>query len=925
MKISTTSENNLKNILRLTGLSLLAKGDITKDELEKELLKVKIPLLFAYDDDCDCAVLAQELFEEMNITGGTSAVLEDNENHIEWLMENRSSIPWQRWKNYSWYLQSERLFPSAVVSSIDDSTSEVLRRLENPQRPGSWYRRGMVVGDIQSGKTANYIGLINKAADAGYKCIIVLAGLNNDLRSQTQKRVDEGFIGIDSRKKDLYQAGSARIGVGKRPTQPASISLTGASINGDYKKSVHTAVTFGPGSQTVIAVVKKNVTPLTNLFQSFFSQTQSGTIRDWPLLLIDDEADNASINTKAKKHSASGRVTDETDPTRINGLIRKILGCFEKKAYVGYTATPFANIFIHPEYYNDGYGADLYPKDFIINLHPSSNYFGPKQVFGLPQETSGKFDPADPLPITRSADDIEEIFPKKHKKDLLLEGIPDSMKKAVLYFIAASAVKIYRGMNQQHNSMLIHVTRYVDVQAQLTSLLRQMLKEIVSALEFRTGPQYEELMASFSRIWNDDLVPTSSVCADLLEKEAFVLPSWQEAQDLLYEAASRIEVKSVNGEAADGNMDYDSYPSGCWVIAVGGDKLSRGLTLEGLTVSYYARLSAQYDTLLQMGRWFGYRNKYEDLCRLYSTEQLLDWYQDITLASEELRSEFDSMASLGETPLSYGLRVRTHPDGLKITAANKMRNSEKFEITFSGKLIETVKFFRSDPRNAGNIRYLSQWIQNLDQNHGTANLSKNGHIWNQIPARDVLEFLKNIELPEIAGSSDSRIVRQYIENELKEEGLLQWTVALISVKSREEIDTAGKTIGLSWRTDANPEGGYVKIIRRHLISPSHEAVDLTEPEYSRALEWTKRNAKNQDALITEPSGIAIRRFRPRERGLLLIYAFQSGIKKNKKLLPYQDVYLGYALSFPESYTAQPLSYTAGIGYADSILSDQSEQ
>src|SRR5262249_42666461 len=163
----------------------------------------------------------------------------------------------------------------------------------------------------------------------------------------------------------------------------------------------------------------------------------------------------------------------------------------------------------------------------------------------------------------------------------------------------------------------------------------------------------------------------------------------------LPKVASTVTIKLINGSAKDA-LEYDAArQTGINVIAIGGDKLSRGLTLEGLSVSYYLRASRMYDTLMQMGRWFGYRPGYLDLCRLYTTAELRRWYGAVTAANEELLREFDYMAAIGATPKEFGLRVRNHPDGLLVTARTKLRNARKVYVTFAGTISETI-IFRTD-------------------------------------------------------------------------------------------------------------------------------------------------------------------------------------------------------------------------------------
>lgn len=908
-------------------MKLLVQHRITPDGLEAEISKMKMMFGPYYpDDDLDQEELLRQILFDYGVFEGTAKVLEDNRDHREWLADERASIKWNFWSRYKKYLEVEEKLPPAVVTSIDETTEEVLKRLESPRRTGSWDRRGMVVGNVQSGKTSNYTGLISKAVDAGYKIVIVLAGLNNDLRSQTQKRIDKGFIGRDTKKKESYDQTSSKIGAGLLPGffEPPVIAVTSADTNGDFKKKVHESVTITPGGDPIIAVVKKNVTPLSNLLNWFTSANNSGKIANIPLLLIDDEADNASIDTKAAKKIGTTDVdldpdASEQDPTKINGLIRQILNCFAQSAYVGYTATPFANIFIYPMDENnvgETYGEDLYPRSFIVNLHAPSNYIGPEKVFGLYKDRTAGINEVMPLPLTRLADDYLVAFPEKHKKDLIVTGIPDSMYRAIYSFILAAAARDVRGQGRKHHSMLVHVTRFVDVQTQITEIIKEVVKQIVLQLEMQTGPQYIKLINDLETIWMEDFVPTTKSVMASLDDSGIKEIDWLDIKARLYTCASKIEVKSINGKAADGGLDYDAYPNGCTVIAVGGDKLSRGLTLEGLAVSYYARLSKMYDTLLQMGRWFGYRNGYADLCRLYTSGQLIEWYRHIAVANEELRQELDDMADLHATPESYGLKVRTHPDGMLITAINKMRNSEKRTVTYAGELVQITRFFKDNPCNQANIRFAENWLTGLgDPSKMPSSETRNNYLWEKITPDAVIDFIQNITIHPSCFNASPKVVSQYIQNQIEDGELVEWTVALVSTLSGEPDTISGLPIGLTWRSDDSQNRSSKKdtiyLIRNNLITEIDQDVDLTDDEKKRAFELTLENWKpsgRSSIPPTETSPKQVRNARNKKKALLLIYIFQSGTLDGNNRKPYDGKYLGYAISFPGSDTARPVEY-----------------
>jgi hypothetical protein len=484
----------------------------------------------------------------------------------------------------------------------------------------------MVVGSVQSGKTANYIGLINKAVDAGYKLIIVLAGIHENLRSQTQLRVDEGVLGFDTQKSRRLNQDNRWIGVGKLPGERLHIhSLTSSAEEGDFNKSIAENIGVMIGSDPVVLVVKKNTKkgnetrpdsgPLGNLLSWILhvagtDDPTSGRrmVKNVPLLLIDDEADNASINTRGRREANQ----DDVDVSAINGKIREILKSFEKSAYVGYTATPFANIFVNPDAETPKHGEDLFPRSFIINVNAPSNYVGPAKVFGLRGDADAGIEARDGLPIVRHVPlGIGELpvndyaapdaFPPKHKKDHVPTRLPGSLQTAIRAFVVAAAARRARGQGLKHCSMLVHVTRFVDVQNRTVELVKAELRGLQRRLEHGDGQRRPTLMEEFEALWQSDFVPVTKA----LGPDAGPPVTWEQVAAELHAAAAKIVVMPINGYAAEA-LDYKEHEvQGRSVIAIGGDKLSRGLTLEGLTVSYFLRTTRMYDTLMQMGRWFG--------------------------------------------------------------------------------------------------------------------------------------------------------------------------------------------------------------------------------------------------------------------------------------------------------------------------------
>lgn len=721
--------NKALNICRaIIGEKLSVTDSEINNAIEQCLL---IPLFSSIDKK----QLHIELLRLYNVRQEEYKILFDNERNTPWLMEfkaNHQKSDWKFWNRYTTYLQNTKNFAPKVINEIDRLTDDILDKLYNPtiRDVKGIDKKGLVVGQVQSGKTANYTGLICKAADAGFNLIIVLAGLHNNLRSQTQHRLDEDFLGFDTKHDRAWrQDESNRIGVGILDRNNTAISIT--TIDSDFKKSLTDSaggVSFDV-SNPILLVVKKNSTVLKRLNTWLLSQAEDingeKKITSKSLLIIDDEADNASINTKK---------ADET-PTAINSWIRKIAGHFYRFGYVGYTATPFANIFIPLD------KDDLFPRDFIINLPAPSNYIGAEKIFGTSLEVDNTND--DLLPIVRKIDDYRDFFPDSHKRDdVPPTSLPESLQTAIKCFIVTCAIRIVRGQENKHNSMLIHISRYL--------IWQNLLKEVIENqfLFYKRGIEQNDqsIMEQFRAIFEVDSDSYTSYCTttqNILNSSfkdidnKIEVHKWEEIKPCLYKAVQKIKVMSINGKSTDALEYYENEKTGISVIAIGGDKLSRGLTLEGLSVSYFLRASRMYDTLMQMGRWFGYRPGYVDLCRLFTSSELNEWFRHITMASEDLREEFDAMWNAKATPEKYALKVRTHPGQLQITAITKMRNVDKIQVSWSGRLVETYQLLTSKEIIRKNLDVTRSFLSKLGN---PVTKGSNDYLWSNVLPTDVLKF-----------------------------------------------------------------------------------------------------------------------------------------------------------------------------------------
>lgn len=873
--------------------------------------------------------LRRHIEQRVNVWSPAGSSLTDDRDHVPWLDTERANIRWRFWERYDAYIS--RSLPVAAVQETRRSTDRVLGMLESPRREGEWDRRGMVVGSVQSGKTNHYTALICKAADAGYRTIIILAGMHDSLRSQTQERIDEGFLGWDSQLGLTLQDGGRthRTGVGLGPgvrLLPAA-SYTSSAPKGDFKQTVARQIAPQIGSDPVVLVVKKHKTILENVIawttRERVMDPVSGRelVLEQPLLIIDDEADNASVNTKDVEREVDddGQLVAESDPTAINRLIRQLLSSFQQRAYVGYTATPFANIFIFEDEEHGTYGKDLFPESFIERLPPPSNYVGPARVFGLPAAESPDGEARPPLPISRVVSDVDGFIVDPKSAGSPLGPTPRSLRSAMLSFVLTCATRLARGENTQHNSMLVHVTRFVAVQNLVTERMREELENVVMRLRNGEGDSQRTVFDELRELWESDFEPTTGA---MEPPDRGRLLTWEGVQPHLYAGADRIQVRSINGASQDALTYKDHRRTGLSVIAVGGNKLSRGLTLEGLTVSYYLRTSKMYDTLLQMGRWFGYRPGYLDLCRLYTSQELIDWYRDITIANEELGREFDAMADQGLTPREYGLRVRSHPEGLLVTAPAKMRHAREMKLSFQGTCPMTTAFDRSREQQTANADHVEQWLrmQTAAGRHRGKHPTRSAHIWADVPGSEVARFLEQFQSSEAARRVNGGLLSAYIHVCLADHELMDWTVALPSREDFEKgaraMPFADQTIGPLERNARESRGDAAAAFSvSSILNPPDEGLDLTPKQLDRA----RRDALRRFAAgrlksdsgkpPTGADGIGMRGVRDPRQGLLILYAI---IPRTGQ--PEDDVFderrplFGIALSFPRTRVDREISY-----------------
>ncbi|CAM3834055.1 putative endonuclease [Flavobacterium branchiophilum] len=906
-------------------LNMISKEEITDDVIIK-IINEKIKSAPEFKD-VDFTNLFEVIRSECGIGKGEITIMSDD---IEpWLSEEKSNINFELWNRYKLYMSQND--PSFPVNDLDDFTDKILDKCVNPKDKNSWDRRGMVVGHVQSGKTSNYVGLINKATDSGYKVIIVIAGTISSLRRQTQERIDAGFIGRSS-SAFIRENENRLIGVGNLKVETDIYSLTSSYYKsgdeGDFSQSVANRLNIPIGKNPVVFVIKKNKSILENLID-WFSKNENiknidGTPKlfDVPALIIDDEADAASVNT----------TKNINDIKTINKLIRTLLNIFNQNTFIGYTATPYANLFISQEHNEDlktivknkeyKIGEDLFPRDFIINIKAPTNYIGASKIFGFENPNGTENEPLD---IFRAIDDFDPPFFKtinKYNKVDLPEYLPKSLEKAIKSFILTCAIRRVRGHEKKHNSMLIHVALLVKWIDKVAYLVNDKMREYKNAIDGND----ETLMNDLEHLYESDFLPTTENVIENLDYTDIRIKthSWEEIKKELKKAASKIEVRSVHGTRSTTNLeyhnieeiDYSRYDNGFSVIAVGGSRLSRGITLEGLSVSYYLRTTKMYDSLMQMGRWFGYRPGYVDLCRLYTTEQIFEWFNHITMATEEMRDDFDEMTAALQKPKDFKLKVRNHHGLLTITSLAKLNFSEKIEISFSGTNPQTYQLLKTKSAIENNFKQFKELLNIGNKKIEIIKHKETDSIPRYVLIKDfdkekIASFLDNfkIDLPKIKNAK----LGEYI---LKQSEIKEWAVAIVSnTDTRVFIDWKGGSkkgerdkneelknyiisignqeikLGCSVRNQQlNRPGEYYHISKNQIDDTADRQIDLTKTGF-------KLN-----------SDIKIERSKEK-KGLLLIYALdERGTPNVKNDIPI----IGYSIHFPIIDNEKKVSYTATI-------------
>lgn len=803
-------------------------GKIKEEEIRKAVGLFQPFIENLTSDEIEQAI--KNLESRYRITMDTGAMLKED-NYKKWYFNSRVERGTRHWDRYKRYLEETVFLPRAVIDTIDDSSDEIMDVLGDPLADTKIERKGLVIGAVQSGKTSNYIALMNKAADSGYKVIILLTGTIEKLRQQTQSRVDEGFIGRDSSTAH-DQKKTVLIGVGEyedssNPVHISPFTTTAKDFN------VNTALTLKSQAGVAVFVVKKNKSILEKLEKWLRRQNADLVTQkiELPLLLIDDEADNASINTN----------DPDQDPTAINNAIRNLLKLFTRYSYVGFTATPFANIFINPQL-DKKIRDDLFPKDFIYLLEQPSNYIGPNEMY----PDTGRYHY-----MIRNNDDVEDVLELKHKNNTIPISLPETLEDAILLFFIGNAIRDLRGQNKKHRSMLIHISRFISVQNAIQKMVDDYVRNLKVEIKNYAliDDEESEVMLRLRALYEFEYgsESTKKNYHQKTDKSLFpIKENWKEIKEQLYKSVDPIQVRAVNSGTESKNLNYDEYDTGLRLIAVGGLSLARGLTLEGLMISYFYRNTRMYDTLMQMGRWFGYRDGYEDLCRLWTSEESAGWYAHIAEATEELRMEIRKMANEGKRPDDFGLKVRSSEDApLIATAQNKMKSTQKLTLkrSLNGQMIETPILSSKLDELQANNKIIEEWFIANKKFSPKVNLKWHSEKPNlkDVPKTEIISLLSLLEFPHLNDSYISSNEKKIIEDiqESNSDIFNKWDVIIAS--NKESIDTKPVNFAdeiiypIQRKFDFFGSKNFIRMSgsKKRLGSIEYAKAGLTEEQYSK--------------------------------------------------------------------------------------------
>lgn len=929
MKLNSEEYNNM--LLMISAhLELMKKNSGFVPTLDN--IKPAIERTIAFSgiecDEEDKDKLLEEIEYREKITHILGDIIYDDYELRKWYF-NEAIEDNYFWERYYRYLKELGSIDDKSINLLHEKTlPDIMNCLYNPKEEfdGKRLKRGLIIGDVQSGKTATYSGLICKAADAGYKVVILLAGITESLRQQTQERIDEGIVGYTIRKVDK-QICEGRVGVGKDNKQRRASSFT-TCVKDFVKGSNLISTTLSEHNSLVLFVVKKNVSVLTKLHD--WLKNQNMNIRtnsiNHPMLLIDDEADNASINTKK----------DNTDPTKTNAIIRKICNLFQTANYIGFTATPFANVFIDPDSVDSMKNADLFPEHFIYTLPTPSSYIGADKIFYKDKEYYRNLryitdiEEPDYTSDEYREDNKENIdklntgtFYYRHRKEW--NGIlPDSLKESIYCYYLANVVRDLRGHVAKPRSMLINMSRFVKVQSVIKEYVDEIQDNFIRTIKYNFDEDSSKnvhlsLFQELKQLWYKHFNNVTDInFADIVKKQNLLGAVYDIERDI-----PKMNIIVVNGSSAS-KLDYKSNPS-LRVIAIGGLALSRGLTLEGLLVSYFYRNTATFDVLMQMGRWFGYRPHYDDLFQIWTSQASVTWYREIATAAAELKADIKKMFEQHLTPKDFGIKVRDYCDELQITANNKMRTAYELLMmeSYYGNICDTPYLSVKAEHNKDNweqVKSLAERLFEEGYKFDFANIDKykdkdvhsdidKSRYFADVPKEKVIDFLSSIKCSLVNMKFNRQNLIDFINDE-ETEGVDKWDIVFEGGDGQSFYDIPGLEMIRCPKRQVEEHDHVIQISsRRRILGLREGKFCLTQKEIELA-EKRCREVWEKEGSNVEGRNIPLKayfEYLPYRKPVLIIMLIEpiepENKEANKKAIEYIENLNGnkmiaFAIGFP---------------------------
>ena len=734
---------------------------------------------------------------------------------------------WTNWSRHEKYLQAQPKWRPHQIASVAEESLRIISKT-TPITRSAFQCRGLVVGYVQSGKTANFTAVAARAADVGYRLIVVLSGIHDSLRNQTQRRLDRELVEIGT----------------------DWITLTDEST--DFHEP---PVADGFAAAGTVLIVAKKIVPILKRINQWLEKLD-GRLADVPVLLIDDEADQASINTRGNRRDPSvdeeqTSSDEDTAPSVTNALIRDILSKCPRATYIAYTATPFANILIDPDANDSLVGKDLFPKDFVVQLPRPDGYTGTEELFGVSAQGRDILRPVDEA-------DVKALKPRQRKKGeaVVAHGpldLPQSLSDALLTFALVGAIRLLRGQTAKPHTMLVHASQLQRDQLRIGAAIEEQIRTWFRHESAEPGVLRQMMKSSLDGLCGVELPAGEGLVLD-------------EAVTNL----ARLEVVVLNSTTG-AELDYDQKPGG-QLVAVGGNRLSRGLTLEGLTVAYFLRTTTMADSLLQMARWYGFRTGYDDLIRIWTTEGIAEWFVELALVEESLRNSITALNKAGRRPDEMAIRMRAHSE-LLLTSKIKSKMLAEDVRSWSGENPQTILFPLHEvdalSRNLELASDLLRLYPPTQDAHG-------GAIAHDVQAEDVALFLRRYEGHPNSVAFHGPEIADWIMERVAVGELVTWTVFVANPKRDRQVLLGGRPFGLVHRSQQATESIGI------LIDPRHEGVDLHGgPENYRSGSGFTAKAMRED--------------RPPTQGLLLLYPLDP-----EPLRAQAQAVLGVALSLPRT-------------------------